>query len=167
MTQILLHTPAWVFLLLLGLVAFGVYQSKERSISRTRLPLLPAILVAFSGFGVWKAFGTNYVDLLGWAVGMAAAIGCYRGIRSPRTADFVPEADSYIVPGTWLPLFAILFIFATRFVTIVSLIGNPSLGKSMGFVATASACYGFGSGLFVGRALRISKVARERPISPA
>ena len=47
MTQILTHTPLWVFGLFFGLVYLGYLQSRTRQVSRGRLIVLPLAMLAW------------------------------------------------------------------------------------------------------------------------
>src|SRR5579872_4589657 len=41
MFEIMAHTPRWVFILFIGFVLLGLQQSRARTVTRKRLPILP------------------------------------------------------------------------------------------------------------------------------
>ena len=67
LTQILAHTPRWVFVLFALLVWLGLQQLAARTVSLARVTLLPIAMVGLSFFGMLSAFGDSPVALLGWA----------------------------------------------------------------------------------------------------
>lgn len=57
--QIVLHTPLWVWPLFLGLLALGFSQSRDRTVPGSMVLALPAIMVAYSAYGVIATFGMD------------------------------------------------------------------------------------------------------------
>ena len=55
--QILSHTPIWVFALFVMLLAFGLMQSRTRTVSLTPALQLPAGMIALSLTGIYFSFG--------------------------------------------------------------------------------------------------------------
>ena len=76
------HTPAWVWGLLSALIAFGLWQTRDRKMSLVRATILPLVMVALSLSGVLNAFGHTPVALGGWAAGVSAALAFARQILS-------------------------------------------------------------------------------------
>ena len=66
-TQILSHTPLWVFGLFFGLVYLGYVQSRTRQVSRSRLTMLPIAMLAWSLYSVWSTFDAHLTALAAWA----------------------------------------------------------------------------------------------------
>ncbi len=62
MTQILTHTPLWVFALFFGLVYLGYLQSRTRQVSRGRLIVLPLAMLAWSLYSVWSTFDAHLTE---------------------------------------------------------------------------------------------------------
>ena len=68
--EILKRTPAWVFILFFVLLVYGHSQSKNRTVSRPRIAVLPAAMIVLSFYGVLSAFGTAPVGLASWGIGV-------------------------------------------------------------------------------------------------
>jgi uncharacterized protein DUF6622 len=68
------------------------------------------------------------------------------------------------LPGSWVPLLLILGIFLTRYVVGVELAMRPGLAHDANYVLVTGVLYGLFSGIFVGRAARLLRLAlRSRP----
>ena len=82
--EILRRTPSWVFTLLFALVVLGYSQTRDRIVSWRLLPLLPAVMIVLSLYGVLSAFGLNPLALVAWALGIAIAAGSGRRLAMQR-----------------------------------------------------------------------------------
>lgn len=51
---ILQYTPAWVFVVLFGLIALGITQSFPRSLTLRRSAVLPLVLAASGAYGLFS-----------------------------------------------------------------------------------------------------------------
>ena len=58
LSDILMHTPPWVWGLLAGLVALGLLQTRRRQVGLARAALLPAAMLAWSLWSVMAGFGS-------------------------------------------------------------------------------------------------------------
>ena len=159
--QILTRTPSWVFALFFGLFALGLVQVRARQLNGWRLVLLPASMLALSLLGVWSAHRTDGVALAAWGGALIAMVAA--GVLLPPLpgAAYARDTGRFAVPGSWLPLAAMLAIFFTRYaITVVDVIGAVPHG-----VATLGCLvYGLGSGFLLARALRIARTAL-RPVA--
>jgi hypothetical protein len=61
----------------------------------------------------------------------------------------------FVVPGSALPLVAMMGLFMTKYAVGVSLTLNPSLHLDVIFTVSVAAIYGGFAGLFLGRAARL------------
>ena len=87
MTQILTHTPLWVFGLFFGLVYLGYLQSRTRQVSRGRLIVLPLAMLAWSLYSVWSTFAAHLTALAAGACdGVAGGAIGLAGGRAGRVA---------------------------------------------------------------------------------
>lgn len=157
---ILRHTPAWVWLLLAGLVVLGLLQARERTVSLRRVSLLPAAMALFSLWAAGSAFGHAPMlpeALMLWAMA-AAAVTALLAPGQAR-ASFDAATRSYRLPGSWLPLALMLGIFLVRYTVAVRLALRPSLLLDSSFVLPVATLYGALTGLFVGRAARLWRLA--------
>jgi len=155
------HTPTWVWPLLLALLWLGGWQTLPRTASLRRTTLLPAAMLMLSSWGVVSAFGFG-TALLAWGLGgVAAAVPALRaGVPGAR---FSPAAQSFTLPGSWVPLALMLAIFCMKFGVGMSLALHPEWRDGVGLSFGASLAYGGFSGVFAGRALALARLARETP----
>lgn len=164
---ILQHTPAWVWGLFAGLIALGLWQTREREMSLARVTILPLAMVALSLSGVFSAFGHFPVALGGWAAGVGAALAFGRQFVAVRGASWSPQSATLRVPGSWLPLVLIVGLFSVKYVAGVSLALHPRLAADAVFAGLMSLAYGSFSGLFLARGLALRRLARSAIARPA
>lgn len=160
MLQILSHTPAWVFALFAGLLAFGLLQARSRSVKKRLAYALPAGMVALSLSGIQSSFGLNLLPVAAWAAGLAlvAFIG-YKAFPN-KGISFSPENNTFFIPGSWTPLAVIMAIFFTKYLFAVMQGLGAAAASSPTTAVILSWAYGCFSGYFCARA--VSLVAAER-----
>jgi len=158
MQQIFLHTPVWVYGLLVGLIALGYVQTRARHVSKTRAFVLPMIMVAFSLMGVLTAFGFSLTSIALWALGLALV--AYIGSRSfaVKGVRFNEVSGHFYLPGSWAPMLVIVTIFITKYIVGVMTALHAPLLNHVGFVIALSFLYGCFSGFFSARALALWQV---------
>ncbi len=159
--EILSHTPAWVFILFVGLLALGLVQTRTRNVGILAAYLLPAGMIALSLAGIHSSFGFLTAPLAAWAFGMAAATALgYTLFRDKRVA-YDSGTSNFIVPGSWIPLVVILAIFFAKYVYAVMRAMNLEVINSPLFVAGLSGAYGLLRGYLAARAVNLAMKARE------
>jgi hypothetical protein len=141
-----------VFVLFFVLLALGYTQTKDRRVSRGRVSILPVAMLALSCFGVVSAFGPGAAPLTAWIIGIGVAAALALLARWPQGVSFSAEANSYLVPGSWIPLLLMMLIFFTKYAVAVVVARKLAIAARPLFVPGVALCYGFFSGLFVGRA---------------
>jgi hypothetical protein len=153
--EVLKHTPAYVWVILAALIAFGSLQMRDQVMSRTRVWLLP---IGLGGYSLWSAaatFGAQWHVLAAWAIGMGFMLSIARRVNWPRNVRFLPERNAFAVGASVVPLVAMLAVFAVRYVATVTLILNPQW-RSLAAVAIAGSLgYGLLAGIFAMRARTI------------
>lgn len=159
--QILKHTPAWVFVLFAGLVALGYWQTRTRTLSVPRVLVVPFAMAAFSIYGVLSGLGATAAVLAQWMVALLVAVGLFLVAGTGRSATYVPATRTFTVPGSWLPMVAILVIFFLRYAVNVGLALDAALRDSALFIGAAAVAYGASSGFFAARAIGIVRKARQ------
>jgi uncharacterized membrane protein len=154
------NTPPWAWLLLASLVTAGLAQVRERSASMLRISVLPLALVLFSLWSAVSAFGRSPVmpEAL-WLWAMAAAAMTALLVPGQTAAQFDAASRTYRLPGSWLPLVLMVGIFCVRYTVAVRLALHPSLVMDTSFVLPVAALYGALSGIFLGRAARLWRLA--------
>lgn len=162
MTQILTHTPLWVFGLFFGLVYLGYLQSRTRQVSRGRLIVLPIAMLVWSLYSVWSTFDAHVTALAAWACAWVAVVAIAM-LRTPsRRASYDAETRRFTVAGSWLPLVLMMGIFFFKYAVAVVHATNPDVFGTTTAVVVVAGTYGLFSGMFMARALRVLAVMKSQ-----
>ena len=159
MTQILTHTPLWVFALFFGLVYLGYLQSRTRQVSRGRLIVLPLAMLAWSLYSVWSTFDAHLTALAAWACAWVAVVVIGLAWVPSRRVAYDASTAQFTVPGSWMPLALMMGIFTTKYAVGVALSLHPALAHDTLVALGISSLYGVFSGSFIARALRLWRLA--------
>jgi hypothetical protein len=158
--QILVHTPLWVWAMLLGLLALGLWQCRARSVRRAQILALPLVLL---GLGLWSmapAFVALPLTFGVWLAAFLTSAAWARRWAPPAAARWLVPEQRLQLPGSWLPLVIILVIFSLRYGTGVSLALHPEWRGLLAVQMPLALSFGALSGLFMGRALGLWAVTR-------
>lgn len=152
-------TPTWVWFLLVALAWLGLRQTLTQTASLRRVTLMPLALVALSLYGTVTVFGDQPLALLVWA--KAAAVATLLVLRRPVAPNtrFDLASQTFTLPGTWAPLALMMTIFCTKYAVGITNAINPSLLHSTTIALVVSTLYGVCSGVLIGRALRLWRLA--------
>lgn len=162
MTQILTHTPLWVFGLFFGLVYLGYLQSRTRQVSRGRLVVLPIAMLVWSLYSVWSTFDAHVTALAAWACAWVAVVAIVL-VRVPsRRASYDAATRQFTVAGSWVPLALMMGIFFFKYAVAVVHATNPGVLGTTTAVVVVAGTYGLFSGVFMTRALRVLAVMESR-----
>ncbi len=165
--EIFKRTPPWVFALFLGLLALGYLQSRTRTVKRGQVAILPVVMTVLSVVGVTSAFGVNPLPLVAWALGSTAAVGMGLALGQPKGVRCINDGQSFVVPGSWVPLALMMGIFVTKYAVGVITGMKLPVVQTTAFAVGVSLAYGFFSGAFVSRTLVVLRSAQptatERP----
>ncbi|GAA4333581.1 hypothetical protein GCM10023165_08820 [Variovorax defluvii] len=169
LSQILLHTPRWVFVLFALLVWLGIKQMLAGTVSLTRVTVMPLAMTGLSFYGMLSAFGDSPVALLGWAGAATALLMMVQHRPLPAAVRFDPATRVFHRPGSAVPLALMMGIFFTKYAVAVLMTMHPSLHQHTGFALAVGLLYGAFSGCFAARALRLWKLAirEDRAALPA
>lgn len=163
-TQILIHTPLWVYGLFIVLVAFGLQQTRSRNVNAVLAYFLPLGMIALSLAGINSSFGIKPAPIAMWAIGLliVTVIG-FKRFRDDRVT-FTRSSRSFFIPGSWTPFFVIMAIFFTKYVFAVIQAFDAEIVTTKTFVAALSLAYGCFSGYFSSRAINlVSKAKAAQP----
>ncbi len=155
LTQILAHTPRWVFALFALLVWLGAKQLFSGSVSLTRVALLPIAMTGLSVYGVLSGFGDSPMALMAWAGAASLMLWTVLQRPLPAATRYDAAARRFHIAGSAVPLALMMGIFFTKYAVGVLLVMHPELKHQMGFALGISALYGGFSGIFAARALRL------------
>jgi preprotein translocase subunit SecF len=161
LAQIIIHTPLWVWGLLLALLALGLNQMVTRTVALRRTTFLPLAMVALSLYGTVSAFGTAPPVLLAWLVAGAAAGALVLKRPLPPGTRFDAASRRFTVPGSAVPLALIVGIFLVKYGVGATLAVQPALAHSADFRLVFGALYGIFSGVFAARAIRLWRLALQ------
>ena len=167
---VLKNTPAWVWGLLVTLLALGLSQLRTRRVSLLRMGLMPVAMTGLSFWGTVSAFGhsplSGYV-LLAWAASTALMLGLIAPQAPLAGSRYDAASRSFTVPGSWLPLVLVLGLFLIKYIVGVDLAMQPTLARDGQYTLIVSGLYGLFSGAFVGQAARLWRLAlHPSPINP-
>jgi hypothetical protein len=159
--QILSHTPVWVYALFFVLLAFGLMQTRTRTVSKIPALLLPVGMVALSLAGIKSSFGFTTIPLAAWAIAMAiATVVGYTFFRDKRIRCEATDGK-FFIPGSWVPLVVMMAIFFAKYIYAVMKASNAEVISTAMFIGTLAAVYGLLSGYFSSRAFNLIKLAQK------
>lgn len=165
--QILIHTPVWVFAVFALLLWLGGRQMRANEAPLARVLLLPLVMVALALTGVTSVFGHAQAPaaltmvLALWLLAALGSAALVRRLPLAATVRYDAAARRFHLPGSALPLLLMMGIFATKYAVGVSLALHPLLARQAGFALSITAVYGVFSGIFLGRALRLWRLALQ------
>ncbi|HEV8313438.1 MAG TPA: DUF6622 family protein, partial [Burkholderiaceae bacterium] len=92
---------------------------------------------------------------------LAVALACVAVTTSELPVGTVYDARArrFSLPGSPVPLVLMMGIFCTKFVAGVTLATAPQMAQELSFALPIAAMYGAFSGVFLGRAMRLWKLA--------
>lgn len=157
-------TPGWVWALLAGLVWLGATQLRDRTASLARVTVMPLVMVALSVWGIAGAFGSSPMfgyTMLMWMLAAAVAFALVGAMRPPVGTGYDPAGRMFFLPGSAVPLLLIAGIFVTRYVVNVDVAIHPAVARDGGYTLVVGGLYGLFSGVFLGRAARLWRLAAE------
>jgi uncharacterized membrane protein len=161
-------TPTWVWLLLAGLVALGVRQARPRTGSIVAVSIQPLAMILLSLGSTISALRASPALTSALGLWLLAALALAALVAAGQAAgEYDPLNRRYALPGSWWPLALMLSVFTVRYVVAVRLALHPSLSLDQGFVLPVAALYGALSGLFLGRAAQVWRLALRPRITVA
>jgi hypothetical protein len=158
--RILRGTPTWVWGLLAALLALGISQLRDRRAGLLRVTLLPVGMALFSALGTSSALGMSPQRDAAVAVWLASGFLLFLAVAPGNSgASYDPVRRTFTLPGSAAPLALILGIFLVKYVVGVELALAPQLVRDPHFALTVAGLYGALSGIFIGRAARLWRLA--------
>jgi hypothetical protein len=162
--QILSYTPIWVYATFFVLLAFGLIQTRTRTVRKLPALLMPAGMIALSLAGIYTSFGFATLPLAAWGVALASStVVGYTFFRDTRVHYTAPDG-SFFIPGNWVPLIVMMAIFVTKYVYAVMHAYNAEGIATPMVIGALSAVYGLLSGYFSSRAVNLIKLAQSEAI---
>lgn len=157
---ILRQTPVWVWGLLASLLALGTSQLRDRTASVARVSLMPLVMTILSVSGTFSALGNSPHAAMATAAWLGAAALAFALLaRGSANARFDSAQGVFHLPGSAVPLLLIVGIFLVKYVVGVDLTMAPQLVREPQYVLSVAVLYGAFTGVFVGRASRLWRLA--------
>jgi hypothetical protein len=150
--QIAIHTPVWVYLLLIYLIVVGVKASKTRVVKLQRIFTIPAILAVMSVHTLMTTITlVDYLIVSSWIIAML--IGILLGWWQVKRLDIQIDKKRLLIqiPGTWSTMYILLTIFVAKYYFGYEKATNPILMEQLEFNVSMLAVSGVCTGLFIGR----------------
>lgn len=117
-------------------------------------------MLVLSAYGIFSAFGISLLGISMWLIGIATAMGLTSKIAFPQGVSFSPKANSFYIPGSWLPLTLMMAIFFTKYAVGAALAMQLLIVQKGAFIGLISLAYGIFSGIFLARALFILRTEK-------
>ena len=155
---ILIHTPVWVYLILLFLIGRGIKARKPATVALEKLAIIPAI------FLLWDVYDLLVFRKLTLATGSLWLVGLLSGaamgyILIKRTAVARAAAPRSIYRGAdYSALPFMMLAFAVKYVLGVMSAIAPEVLQRPGASAFAIITGGLFAGVFIGKFVRYVRV---------
>ena len=163
------RTPGWVWGLLAALLALGLSQLKDRQVGLRRVAVMPIAWLGFAMYGMYSAFGNSgqlATVAVAWLVAAAGVAAMLLKLPSSPGTRFEATSQTFVVPGSGVPLLMILGIFMTKYIVGIELAMNPALARDAGFALRIALLYGAFNGVFTAQALRLLRlVGTHKPLA--
>lgn len=147
--QILLGTPAWVYVLFALLLWLGVSQLRAHAVPVRRIWLTPVVFIIWGLCGLAMHNKGMLISLLPWLV--AASVGLLVGLARRNTLAIDHARGLVMRPASVLPVLRNFMIFAAHYALNVAATFNPGEHAIMQVDLAISGVF---AGFFLGWLLR-------------
>lgn len=147
--QIIIHTPTWIWPLLLLLIWRGLSSARPRDVGLGQLVLLPVALVCLSAFSTLEV-GVSRAVIAGIAIGAMGGVAAGLTLERRRPAQSLGHGRLRLA-GEWTTLVVVLVGFTMGYGRAVTHIMAPALATSMPFLLATSAISAFFSVMLLTR----------------
>ena len=146
-------TPVYVWFLLAALLTLGWARSRARRVAVSRLLILPGVLLGLGLYKLMPVFAAVPLAALAWAGAVGAFLQLGRRLPPPAGARWDGTAQQFALPGSWMPMVAIVANFALHYGYGVALAMHPAWQRDAAVLLPMAALYGAVNGLLLGRTL--------------
>lgn len=160
MSEIISHTPLWVFAIFFTLLILGFIQSKERIVKVKTVFILPIAMIIFSFFGVYSVFGISILTISLWIIGLITTLIIGLKLAYPKLASFSVQNNKLTIPGSWTPLLFMMAIFFTKYFVGFAVARELPLVNEHIFIVLLCLLYGSFSGIFLSRSFVMFKKSK-------
>ncbi len=159
MSEIIKHTPVWVFIVFFTLLSLGLLQTKERDVNVNTVFLLPLAMIIFSLFGVYSVFGLSFLPISLWLLGLILTFVIGLKLAYPKHVSFSQKDRKLHIPGSKTPLIFMMTIFFTKYFVGFAYARNLPIVDEFMFLVILCLSYGVFSGVFLSRSIVMFKVS--------
>ena len=149
--QTAIHTPWWVYLLLVVLLKIGINASKTSVVSIKKLFIAP---VVFGVMAIETLINNIALSLFVLSIfSIALLIGAVLGWLQVRKQSLRFDRNKQLIkiPGTWSVMTVIIVIFSAKYYFGYALSTDPEIVKNtyfeLAFIGVTAVC----TGLFIGK----------------
>jgi hypothetical protein len=154
-SEIVSHTPIWVWFVMAYGIWVGVRAFSERKVSLTMASLLPIVFFGLSLSSLIGVAERSPAVGLVWLLAVAAGVVLGWFYLSAEPLEVHRGRGTLLVPGTWAVLVLFVVIFITKFTYGIEQATNPDLASSLVFQVVVFALSGLSTGIVTGRTTRL------------
>lgn len=160
LSNIISHTPVYVWAILAFLVFRGVLALREREVSLPRLTIIPAVMLVLALQSIASRYGLASLAMAAWLLA-TAAMALQRWTFGASRIQAGAEPGTLRMGGSWAPLLLMLAVFVIKYALAVVQAVRPQLAQGAGFAMTACCLLGLCNGVFIGQLARDVAAARR------
>jgi hypothetical protein len=158
--EIIRHTPTWVWVLFVALLALGLSQARTQQLPVRRLVVLPLVMLALGVSTLLSGLHKMPSIALVWLLWLALAFAAAQRWLVPAAARWDATAQRVQLPGSLWPLALIMLTFVLKYAIGVFQAMQPQAASTPTFLISLAAASGLLSGLWSGRAWGLLRLAR-------
>lgn len=164
---VLIHTPVWVYLILLFLISRGIRARKPATVALEKLAIIPAIFLIWDIYDLLVFRQLTLATCSLWLVGLlsGAAMGYILIKRSSVTRTAAPRTVYREADYSALPF--MMLAFAVKYVLGVMSAIAPDVLQRPGVSALVIITGGLFAGVFVGKFARYVRVYLSTEVQEA
>jgi len=153
LTQIVTHTPIYVWAILAFLVHRGMIAMRDRDVELRKLCIIPVVMLLLSLQDIAARFGLDGIALGAWVAGVAIAVPPVLLFGASRIA--AGSAPGTVrVRGSRVPLAMMMAVFFTKYTASVMLAVFPQAHQNALVAGLVCTLFGLFNGIFLGRLAR-------------
>lgn len=151
------HTPAWVWLVLAGLIWLGLARARDREVGLPGLILFPLIITALA---IYNLAGSGLAAAIIAGLGVGALLGLAVGICLERRNGAIRlDRGRLRLKGEWISLVLVVAVFLTHYARAVLSNVDPALAVSDGFQFITGALSGVLAAMLLSRTVMRLRIA--------
>ncbi|MDM7850802.1 DUF6622 family protein [Pseudochrobactrum kiredjianiae] len=156
LTEIVTHTPWWVWVLLVYLVYRGICLLSMTNISPKRMLLMPSIFLIWGIYGMFNKLYMPWSALFIFAIALIVGLLLGKTVMAMQPPAIFDSTTGMVQrPGSVVPIIVILLNFGCLYSLNVYAGYHPDSLRELNFTAIYSVTSGLADGFFWGMSLTI------------